>query len=99
MQCLPGSFNLKRSERLSFALGQFVFDYGIDAASARALAQLDAEIFKRLRIACGYDFNLAGIGIAHPAAQAQLSGFAVNKPAKADALHTPADEKVDDHRG
>jgi hypothetical protein len=99
MQCLPGSFNLKRSERLRFALGKFVFDDGIDAASTRALAQLYAEIFKSLRIACCDDFNLAGIGVAHPAAQAKLSGFAVNKPAKADALHTPTDEKVNNHRG
>src|ERR1700761_455250 len=98
MQYLPGSFNLKRSERLTFALGQFVFNNGIDAASARTLAQFDAEVFKRLRIACGDDFNLAGIGIAHPAAQAKLCRFAVNEPAKANALHTPANEKVNNHR-
>ena len=42
-------------------------------------------------------FHFAGIGVADPAAQTQLGGLAVHEPAKANALHAPADEEVEHH--
>lgn len=75
-----------------------MLDNCIDTAATRTLVQLAAQIGELIGIACSQHFYLAGIVIAHPAAQAELSGFAMHKPAKANALHTPADDEVKNHR-
>ncbi len=94
---LPGSFYLESTERAGFGGVELVLDDGIDAAAAGAFAELGAEVVDVLGLTGGDNFDIAGIGVPHPAAQAELGGFAVNKPAEADALHTAANEKVHHH--
>jgi hypothetical protein len=74
-----------------------VFDDGVDAATAGAFAELGAEVVEGWGIAGGDEFDFAGVGVADPAAEAELGGFAVDEPTKTDALHATADEKVKDH--
>ena len=52
-----------------------------------------AQLFQVFRLAGGDDFDLAVIGVADPAAQAKLGGFAMDEPAKADALHAASMRK------
>ena len=84
---LPGSFNLKWSELRAFALGQFMFNDGIDAAAARTLVQRNLQLGQNIWFASGDDLNVAVVGVADPAAQAKLRRFPLHKPAEADALH------------
>ena len=74
-----------------------MFDDGVDAAAAGAFVELGAEFGEVFRVAGGDDFDVAGVGVADPAAEAELGGFAVDEPAEADALDAAADEEVKDH--
>src|SRR6185312_4037976 len=94
---LPGSFNLKGAERCGFALGEFVFDDGVDAAAARAFVQLRAKVGEVFAGAGRDDFNVARVGVTYPAIEAELGCFAMDEPAEADALDAAADEEVEDH--
>jgi len=75
-----------------------VLDDGVYAAAAGAFAKLGAEIGEVVRVAGGYDFYLAGVGVADPAVQVELGGFAVDEPAEADALHASANKEVENHQ-
>src|SRR6202020_1248759 len=75
-----------------------MFNHSIHAASARSLAQLHAQLGNRLGISRSNHFHLARIRIAHPSTQPKLRRFAMHEPAKPNALHTSANEKVDHHR-
>ena len=69
----------------------------VDAAAAGAFVELGAEVGERCGVSGDEDFDLAGVGVADPAAQAELGGFAVDEPAEADALDAAADEEVENH--
>jgi len=74
-----------------------MFDNGVDTAATRAFVEFGAELGEGCGIAGGKDFNLAGVGVADPSAQAEFCCFAMDEPAKADALNTPSDKKVENH--
>jgi len=95
---LPGSLDFEEVEGGGFGFGEFVFDDGIDAAAARAFVEFGAELGEGPGVAGGEHFHVASIGVADPSAQAEFGGFAMDEPAKADALNTSADKKVKDHR-
>src|SRR5665213_1347187 len=97
MRLLPGSFDLESAEGFGFAFGEFVFNDSVDAAAARALVQLRAEVGEVFARAGCEDFDVAGVDVADPAVKAELGGFAVDEPAEADALDSAADEEVEDH--
>jgi hypothetical protein len=75
-----------------------VLNQAINAAAARAAAQTGAKLGEVGFTASGYDFDIAIFGVANPAAQFELAGFAVNKPAKAYSLHTALNQKMENHR-
>ncbi len=62
--------------------------------AAQAGPQL-GQIFGRSR---GYHLHFALFGVAHPAAQIQLAGLPLHKPAEAHALHTALNQKMKNHR-
>ena len=45
----------------------------------------------------GHNFDVAVFGVAHPAAQVEFAGFALDKPAKANTLHTALNEEMKNH--
>jgi hypothetical protein len=69
----------------------------VDAAAARAFFKLGAEFVEIFGRAGGDDFDCAVVGVADPAAKAELGGLAMDEPAKADALNAAADEEVKNH--
>jgi hypothetical protein len=75
-----------------------VLDDLVDSAAAGAFLEFGAELVEVFERAGGDDFNVTGIRVADPAAKAKLGGFAVDEPAKADALDAAADEEVKNHR-
>jgi hypothetical protein len=94
---LPGSLNFEEVKGGGLGCGEFVFDDGVDAAAARAFVEFGAEFSKGPGFAGGEDLDLSGVGVADPSAQAKFGSFAMDEPAKAYALHTPANEKVEHH--
>jgi len=88
---------LKGCEVFGFILGQSVFDDAVDARASRAAAQADAKLVKVAGVACRHDFNIAILGVAHPSAQLELCGLALDKPAEADALHAALNEEMKNH--
>jgi hypothetical protein len=67
-------------------LVEVVLDELVDTAAARASAEASAEFGEIFDGAGGEHFNLAVFGVAHPAAEIEFAGFAMNEPAEADAL-------------
>jgi hypothetical protein len=94
---LPGAFDPECAQGCAFALGKGVLDDTVDAAAAWAFAERCAQLVQIFGFAGGYDFDVAVFGIANPAFEFELAGFAVNEPAEADALDASADEEVKDH--
>lgn len=45
----------------------------------------------------GHYFHVAVFRIAHPSAQLELAGFAMDEPAEAHTLHTTLYQKMKDH--
>lgn len=74
-----------------------MLDDGVDAAAARTLVEFGAEFGEGFGIAGSEEFDFAAIGVADPSAQAECGGLAMDEPAEADALNTPANEKVENH--
>ena len=64
-----------------------MLDEAVDAGAARATAQAGAELVQIGGIARRDDFHIAFLGVAHPTAQIELTGLALNKPAKAHPLY------------
>jgi len=71
-----------------------MLDDAVDTAAARAALQARAQFVKIAGRACRDYFNVAILGVAHPAAQIELRGLALNEPAKAHPLHAPLNEKM-----
>jgi hypothetical protein len=94
---LPGSFNGKRSQALAFFRVQLVLDYAIDAAAARTAAERLAKLVDHGGFTFGHDFDVAILSVAHPAAELEGGGFALDEPAKTHALHASTDEEVANH--
>ena len=94
---LPGAFDAERAEIGGFALVEIVFDKMIDPAAARAAAEAGAE-FGEVFDSASYDYlDIPVFRVAHPAAQVEFAGFAMDKPAESHALHPAANEKVKHH--
>ena len=96
-QGLPGALNLKGTESGGFGFRKLVLDDLVDARAARALLQLGPQVGKVLGWAARDDFDIARIGITHPAMQPERRRFAVHEPAKAHTLHSSANKKVKNH--
>jgi hypothetical protein len=94
---LPGSVNAEGAEFFGFRIVEIVLDEVIDAAAAGAAAQFVAELVKVIGRAGSHDFDFAFLGVADPTAQADECGFALDKPAETDTLHTAANEEVKNH--
>ncbi len=78
-------------------LVEMVLDEAIDAAAARAAAKAGAQLGQVIGLAGGNHFHVAVFGVAHPAAQVELAGLALHKPAEADALHAALNEEMKNH--
>ena len=74
-----------------------MLDYAVDTATTRTSAKAGAEFVKVRLFAMDYDFHIAIFGVAHPAAEIELAGFAVNIPAEAYALYAALNEEVKNH--
>jgi hypothetical protein len=74
-----------------------VLDYAVDTAATWTTAKAGAEFVEVRFFAVDYDFYIAIFGVAHPAAEVELAGFAVNIPAKAYTLYSAFDEEVKNH--
>lgn len=81
-----------------FGVFEGVLDHAIYAAAARTAFEAGAQVREILDIAGRNHFHIAILGVAHPAAQFQLAGFALHEPAKTYALHSALNEKVENHR-
>ncbi len=82
---------------IGFFVIEVVLDEAINAAAARATAEAVAEVREVFGRAGSYDFNIAVFGVAYPAAQVELAGFAVNERAEAYALHPALNEEMKNH--
>lgn len=96
---LPRSFDPKGAEIGGFPLIEVVLDKLIDTRPARTPAETGAKLGEILPGPGGHDLHIAVFGIAHPAAQIQFAGLAMNEPAKPNPLHASANEKMQHHRG
>jgi hypothetical protein len=94
---LPGAFYAERVEVGGFAVGEDVLDYAVDAAATRAAAEAGAEFIQVRLFAMDYHFHIAIFGVADPAAEVELAGFAVNVPAEAYTLYAAFDQEVENH--
>jgi hypothetical protein len=74
-----------------------VLDYAVDTAASWAAAEAGAELFEVGLFAVDYYFHIAIFGVAHPAAEVELAGFAVNVPAEAYTLYAALNEEVENH--
>src|SRR5438105_12515589 len=74
-----------------------MFNDFIDAAAAGASAEGDHEVLKLVGLAGGEDFDRSVVGVADPAVEAELGGFAMHEPAESDALDAAFDEEVLHH--
>jgi hypothetical protein len=88
---------LEGAEILCFFVVKVVFDETVDATAAGAAAEALTEIRQILGGAGGNYFNIAVFGVAHPAAEVEFAGFAVNEPAEAHALYAALNEEVENH--
>jgi hypothetical protein len=94
---LPSAFDAEGLKAAGFGLVEVMLEDAIDAATAGTLVEAGAEFGEVFGLAGGDDFDVAFFGVADPAAQGELTGFAVNEPAKSDTLYTPLNEEVKDH--
>jgi hypothetical protein len=74
-----------------------VFEEAVDAAASWTAAKALAEFVKIFGGACRDYLDVAVFGVADPAAEVELAGFAVNKPTKADTLYASLDKEVENH--
>jgi len=95
---LPGALDFEVAEIGGFGFVELVLDDLVDAAAAGTFLKLGAEFSEVFGWAGGEDFDVSSVSVADPAAEAELGGFAVDEPAKADALNAAADEEVKNHR-
>jgi hypothetical protein len=94
-----GKSGTVRTSAGGFAFVEIVFDEAVDAAATGAAAQAGAQFGQVGFFAVGDHFHFAVFGVAHPAAQVEFAGFAVNEPAEAYSLHATLNEKVKNHDG
>ena len=95
---LPCALNAEGVERGGFAFIQRVLQDAIHAAATGAAAKASTQIVEIFGWARCNHFNLAFFRVADPAVKIQLAGLTMNKPAKANALHAAANEKVKYHK-
>jgi hypothetical protein len=74
-----------------------MLDNGVHSAATRPLAQRGLKLDEGLLFAGRNDFHVTVVGIAHPAFQAESGSFAMDIPAKTDALNASFDEVVANH--
>ena len=74
-----------------------MFEDAVNACATWALAQAGAEIGEVAGSSRGDDFDVAFFGVADPAGETEFASFAVDKPAKANALNATLHEKMENH--
>jgi hypothetical protein len=74
-----------------------VLDDAVDTAATGAAAEAGAELIQVRLIAMDQHFYIAIFGVADPAAEVELAGFAVNVPAEAYTLYSALNEEVENH--
>ena len=94
---LPRPFNPERAQSSGFAFIEKMLDQAIHAAAARAAAQAGAQLVQVGFVAVDYYLHIAIFGVAHPAAQIELAGLAMDIPAEAYALYAALNEEVKNH--
>ena len=90
----PCAFNAEGAEAGGFGVFKVALYDAVDAAAARAAVKAGAQFGQVFGGAKCDHFDLAVFGVPDPAAQIELTGFAMHIPAKTDALHTTLDEKM-----
>jgi len=93
----PGAVDLERRKAFGFAVGEVMLDDAVDAGAAGSAAKAGAKFGQIAGCARGDNFDVALFGIAHPTAQIELAGLALNEPAEPDALNATLNEEVEDH--
>jgi hypothetical protein len=89
---------VKRTETFGLRFGQLLFEYTVYSASARAFVQRLAKFSQILGLARCNNLNMAVIGVAHPAVQAEFGGFAMDEPAEPNSLNTAFNHVVANHK-
>ena len=74
-----------------------MLDQAIHAAAARSAAQAGAQLGQVGLVAMRNHLYVALFGVAHPAAQVQLAGFAVYVPPEPNPLHAALNQEMKDH--
>jgi hypothetical protein len=94
---LPRAFDLKRAKAFGFGVRQFLLEDGVDPAAARAFVHCLVKLVE-VRLFAGHDhLDVTVFGVPHPSAKVESRRFAMDKPAKANALYAALDEIVVNH--
>jgi hypothetical protein len=88
---LPGAFYAEGVQVAGFGLVHVMLDEVVDAGAAGASSEAGTELGQFAGAARGYDFHVAVLCVADPAAEVELGGFALDIPAEADPLDAAAD--------
>ncbi len=94
----PRTFDPERIQARRLFVVETVLDKAVDSAAAGAAAQARPQFCKIFGSAGSDDFHIAILSIAHPSAQIEFAGFAMNEPAESHALHAPLNQKMENHR-
>ena len=95
---LPRAFDAEYIESSGLAVVEPVLQNAIHPAATGTATETAAEVIKVFCRAGSDDLDIAVFCVANPAAQLQLAGLTVNKPAETDTLYTAANEKVKHHK-
>jgi hypothetical protein len=94
---LPRAFNAEGAEAGGFGVGEGVLDEVVDAAASGTSAQAGAEFGQVGLFSVGDHFHVAFFGVSDPAAEVELAGLAVDKPAEAYALYAALNQEMKNH--
>jgi hypothetical protein len=87
---LPGAFYAEGVEVAGFGIVHVVLDEVVYAGASGASAEAGTELGEVAGAARSYHLHVAVLGVADPATEVELGGFALDVPAKADPLDAAA---------
>jgi hypothetical protein len=90
----PRAFDAKSIQVLALAFIEVVLDEAVNAAAAGAAPETLPQFGQVFGAPRSYHYDVADLGVPHPAAEIEFTGLAMNEPAEAHALHTTLNEKV-----